>query len=116
FPTRRSSDLLCERRASRGATRRAGEEEGDRRPPALGRSPRRPLRAPRRRRGAGHRPGGRREARGAFIPQAVSPDAATSIALLLALAVDLTLGDPPNRYHPVAWIGRLLAAGRRLLC
>jgi len=28
----------------------------------------------------------------------------------------LALGDPPNRYHPVAWIGRLLAAGRRWLC
>jgi adenosylcobinamide-phosphate synthase len=28
----------------------------------------------------------------------------------------VALGDPPNRYHPVAWLGRLLAAGRRLLC
>jgi adenosylcobinamide-phosphate synthase len=33
--------------------------------------------------------------------------------LLLAVALDLLLGDPPNRFHPVAWIGRLIAAGRR---
>ncbi|HKQ61488.1 MAG TPA: adenosylcobinamide-phosphate synthase CbiB [Candidatus Polarisedimenticolaceae bacterium] len=36
--------------------------------------------------------------------------------MLLALAIDLALGDPPNRYHPVAWLGRLLDAGRRRLC
>ena len=36
--------------------------------------------------------------------------------LILAWAADLALGDPPNRYHPVAWIGRLLAGGRRLFC
>jgi adenosylcobinamide-phosphate synthase len=36
--------------------------------------------------------------------------------LLLALAIDVALGDPPNRYHPVAWLGRLLAVGRRRLC
>jgi len=33
--------------------------------------------------------------------------------LLVAVALDLLLGDPPNRYHPVAWIGRLIAFGRR---
>jgi adenosylcobinamide-phosphate synthase len=33
--------------------------------------------------------------------------------LLLAVALDLLVGDPPNRYHPVAWIGRLIALGRR---
>jgi adenosylcobinamide-phosphate synthase len=33
--------------------------------------------------------------------------------LMLAVALDLLLGDPPNRYHPVAWIGRLIALGRR---
>ena len=32
---------------------------------------------------------------------------------MLAVALDLLLGDPPNRYHPVAWIGRLIALGRR---
>lgn len=36
------------------------------------------------------------------------------ISLVLALAgavgVDLALGDPPNRYHPVAWLGRIIGA------
>ncbi len=33
---------------------------------------------------------------------------------LLALGLDLAWGDPPNRWHPVAWQGRLLAwAGRQ---
>jgi adenosylcobinamide-phosphate synthase len=36
--------------------------------------------------------------------------------LVLALAIDLALGDPSNRFHPVAWTGRLLAAGGRALC
>src|SRR5215475_12129229 len=35
--------------------------------------------------------------------------------LLLALALDLALGDPPNRWHPVAWVGHALGAGRRAL-
>jgi len=34
--------------------------------------------------------------------------------LLLAVALDLALGDPPNRWHPVAWIGSLISGGRRL--
>ena len=34
--------------------------------------------------------------------------------LVLAVALDLALGDPPNRCHPVAWIGSLIAGGRRL--
>jgi adenosylcobinamide-phosphate synthase len=33
--------------------------------------------------------------------------------LMLAVALDLLLGDPPSRFHPVAWIGRLIALGRR---
>jgi adenosylcobinamide-phosphate synthase len=36
-------------------------------------------------------------------------------ALLAALAVDLAFGDPPNRWHPVAWIGTLIGCGRRRL-
>jgi len=28
--------------------------------------------------------------------------------LLLAVAIDLTLGDPSNRWHPVAWMGNLI--------
>ncbi|MBI2204570.1 MAG: cobalamin biosynthesis protein CobD [Candidatus Rokubacteria bacterium] len=33
--------------------------------------------------------------------------------LLGAVALDLAFGDPPNRWHPVAWIGGVIAAGRR---
>lgn len=32
--------------------------------------------------------------------------------LALALLIDLLLGDPPNRYHPVAWMGRWIARVR----
>jgi adenosylcobinamide-phosphate synthase len=32
--------------------------------------------------------------------------------LALAVALDLLVGDPPNRWHPVAWIGRLITLGR----
>ena len=35
--------------------------------------------------------------------------------LLLALALDLALGEPPNLWHPVAWVGQALGAGRRAL-
>src|SRR5207249_5866719 len=107
---------LRERWASRGAALRAGGAQGDRRRSALGRAPWRFVRAPRQCRGAGRRPGGDREARGAVIPEVLTPAVATAIALPLALALDVALGDPPNRYHPVAWVGRLLAAGRGLLC
>src|SRR6266851_709874 len=34
--------------------------------------------------------------------------------LALAVTLDLLAGDPPNRWHPVAWIGALIARGRRL--
>jgi adenosylcobinamide-phosphate synthase len=30
------------------------------------------------------------------------------VALLLAVAVDLAVGEPPARWHPVAWLGRAL--------
>lgn len=35
------------------------------------------------------------------------------IVLLAAVLLDLTLGDPPNRYHPVAWMGRAIGAAVR---
>ncbi len=35
-------------------------------------------------------------------------------ALLLAVALDLGLGEPRGRWHPVGWIGRVLDAGARL--
>ena len=34
--------------------------------------------------------------------------------LFLAVGLDLLLGDPPSRIHPVAWLGWLIALGRRL--
>src|SRR5262249_56532836 len=58
----------------------------------------------------------RGQARGTLISQTLSPEVAKPVVLLIALAIDLALGDPPNPYHPVAWLGRLLAAGRRRLC
>jgi adenosylcobinamide-phosphate synthase len=33
--------------------------------------------------------------------------------MAVALLIDLTLGDPSNRCHPVAWMGRLIAAAQR---
>ncbi len=36
--------------------------------------------------------------------------------MLVAVGLDLAVGDPPNRWHPVAWLGRFIAAGRRRLC
>lgn len=29
--------------------------------------------------------------------------------LFLSLAIDLVIGDPPNRFHPVAWMGRFIS-------
>lgn len=37
-----------------------------------------------------------------------------SQALLLALAIDLVFGDPPNAWHPVALMGRWMHLGERL--
>ena len=44
------------------------------------------------------------------------PDGATlTLAVLLALAVDRWLGEPPLRWHPVVWIGNYLGwTGRRI--
>jgi adenosylcobinamide-phosphate synthase len=36
--------------------------------------------------------------------------------VVLAVALDLACGDPPSRGHPVAWMGRAIGAGRRVLC
>jgi len=33
--------------------------------------------------------------------------------LLAALLLDLLFGDPPNRWHPVAWMGSLIARLQR---
>jgi adenosylcobinamide-phosphate synthase len=39
-----------------------------------------------------------------------------ALAVLIAVVLDLALGDPPNRLHPVAWMGRAIAIGRTRLC
>jgi adenosylcobinamide-phosphate synthase len=38
-----------------------------------------------------------------------------ALVVVIAVGLDLAFGDPPNRLHPVAWIGRALAAGQRRL-
>jgi adenosylcobinamide-phosphate synthase len=40
----------------------------------------------------------------------------SALALMVAIVVDVTVGDPPNRLHPVAWIGGGIELGRRALC
>ncbi|MGH7265866.1 MAG: cobalamin biosynthesis protein, partial [Candidatus Rokuibacteriota bacterium] len=34
-------------------------------------------------------------------------------AVALAVALDLAAGEPPDRWHPVAWLGRALAWAER---
>jgi len=46
----------------------------------------------------------------------VSPALHAVVVVVLAVGLDLLAGDPPNRWHPVAWIGRALARGRERLC
>jgi adenosylcobinamide-phosphate synthase len=45
----------------------------------------------------------------------VSGGAVPVAVLAGALALDLAFGDPPNRWHPVAWLGSVIGAGRRRL-
>ncbi len=35
------------------------------------------------------------------------------LTFILALILDLTVGDPPNRFHPVAWMGSTIAEAQR---
>jgi adenosylcobinamide-phosphate synthase len=35
------------------------------------------------------------------------------VAILLAVALDLAAGEPPSRWHPVAWLGRALSWAER---
>ena len=39
----------------------------------------------------------------------------TAAVIALAVVLDFQFGDPPNRWHPVAWMGTLLTWGRRRL-
>lgn len=41
-------------------------------------------------------------------------DGALVMVLGLAFALDVVWGDPPNRFHPVAWMGNAIATARRL--
>ena len=36
------------------------------------------------------------------------------VILLIALALDLIFGEPPNAWHPVAWLGKLISLETRL--
>ncbi len=36
------------------------------------------------------------------------------IILLIALTLDLAFGEPPNTWHPVAWLGKLISLGMKL--
>ncbi|MFH1646724.1 MAG: cobalamin biosynthesis protein, partial [Chloroflexota bacterium] len=38
----------------------------------------------------------------------------TLLVLALAVAIDLALGDPPNAFHPVAWMGRVVSRLERV--
>ena len=46
----------------------------------------------------------------------MSPALHAAVVVALAVAADLGLGDPPNRWHPVAWMGHALARGRARWC
>ena len=46
-----------------------------------------------------------------FNAPPVPPDA---LVILLALLLDLTLGEPPNRLHPTVWMGKSIAFAERL--
>ncbi len=33
----------------------------------------------------------------------------TILIIAIAVAIDLALGDPPNAFHPVAWMGKVIS-------
>ena len=45
----------------------------------------------------------------------MKPQLRRSLVMLVAVALDLAAGDPPNRWHPVAWMGTAIAAASRRL-
>jgi len=45
-----------------------------------------------------------------------SASAADVLAIVVAVGLDVAIGDPANGFHPVAWLGRVIAAGRHRLC
>lgn len=51
-----------------------------------------------------------------LVTFALKPNSVLIVALLLAWLWDAVLGEPPNVWHPVAWLGRLLKPlGERLI-
>ena len=46
----------------------------------------------------------------------MAPALDACVVVVLAVGLDLVAGDPPNRWHPVAWIGWALESGRQRLC
>src|SRR5262245_33551845 len=62
---------------------------------------------------SGDRAAGRRRRRSAASRDAAARGPPVT-ALLLAVALDVLLGEPPNRLHPVAWIGRVVGFAARL--
>ncbi len=45
----------------------------------------------------------------------MSPGLLRVAVLAAAVVLDIVVGDPPNRWHPVAWLGALIATARRRL-
>lgn len=43
------------------------------------------------------------------MPPVTAAFADRFLTIAIALLIDLLIGDPPNRYHPVAWIGAAIA-------
>jgi len=48
-----------------------------------------------------------------FLMQIFACFAPSRLKLLLALGIDLITGDPPNRFHPVSWMGNLITKLRQ---
>jgi adenosylcobinamide-phosphate synthase len=51
-----------------------------------------------------------------YAPEPAFASVADAVVIGIAIVIDLAVGDPPNRVHPVAWMGRGLALGRKHLC
>jgi adenosylcobinamide-phosphate synthase len=48
-------------------------------------------------------------------PPEVTTGAYVVVVLVGAIVIDAAFGDPPNRWHPVAWLGVVIEAARRRL-
>src|SRR5262245_4221602 len=70
-------------------------------------------------RGGWRRHGRDREAGRSFLARHLTDSLSAALVplavLAIALGIDLIVGDPPNRFHPVAWLGTAIAALRKRL-